>query len=111
MNDRELLESCHAMLLQLTMQRQPKRQSAPTEFTPPSMEDVRHYCNHAKLEIDPVFFYTYFQNTNWVDANGKKVKNWKNKALTWSAQKAAKKQVGSSTLARDVDMLSVAAGM
>jgi hypothetical protein len=109
MSDREMLEQCHAMLLQLTMTRQPKRQSTPTEFTPPSLEDVRHYVNIGRLNIDPVFFYNYFNNTGWVDANGKKVKNWKLKANTWSAQKAATQQSGSASLNRDIDLLSAAA--
>lgn len=109
MTDRELLESCHAMLLQLTMTRKPKLQNTPKVFSPPSLEDVRHYFNIAQLKIDPIFFYNYFNNTNWVDAKGQKVKNWKLKANTWAAQKAATQKSGNASLNRDIDLLSAAA--
>lgn len=108
MTDRELLESCHAMLLQLTMTRKPKRQTMPKLFVAPTLHEVREYCAHEKLAIDPMFFYNYFNNTGWIDAKGDKVKNWKLKAITWAAHQAAKQSSGKASLNRDIDLLSAA---
>jgi hypothetical protein len=53
------------------------------KFIPPSLEDCMKYSNENKLDIDVQFFYKYFTEGNWIDSNGNKVKNWKQKMLTW----------------------------
>ena len=34
--------------------------------------------------MNPEKFYNYFTEGNWVDSKGNKVKNWKQKLLTWN---------------------------
>jgi hypothetical protein len=111
LSDRKLLESCHAMLLQLTAKKACTPRADKVTFVPPTLEEVKRYCAESGLVIDANFFWNYFHKTSWVDANGNKVKNWKLKANTWSAQKDAKKQTGSLSLNRDIDSLIIAAGM
>lgn len=52
-------------------------------FTPPTLEEIEAYCKERKNNVDPKQFYDYFTEGNWVDAKGQKVKNWKQKILTW----------------------------
>ena len=59
-----------------------------SRFVPPTLEDVKAYASEAKLNVDPEKFYRYFTTPNdkgetWVDSKGNKVKNWKQKMLTW----------------------------
>lgn len=60
------------------------------QFTPPSLEEVKAYCESKKLPVDAEFFYDYYNESNWVDSKGNPVLNWKLKAVTW-AQKNKEK--------------------
>lgn len=55
----------------------------------PTQEEVIEYVKNRNSCIDPYQFYEYYKNTNWTytDSKGKekKVKNWKNKLLTWES--------------------------
>lgn len=52
-------------------------------FVPPTREEVTAYCKERKSSVDPDTFYDYFTEGGWVDSKGNKVKNWKQKLLTW----------------------------
>ena len=63
-------------------------QKRSSRFTPPTLEEVKAYASEAQLHVDPERFYRYFTTPNdkgetWVDSKGNKVKNWKQKMLTW----------------------------
>lgn len=60
-----------------------KTNSKPKEFVPPTLEEVKAYCESRGNKIDPQYFFDYFNDNDWVDNNGKKVMNWKGKILTW----------------------------
>lgn len=62
------------------------------EFIPPSFEDIEKYILEKKLQVDAKKFYDYFTEGNWVDSNGKRVKNWKQKILTWNGYSTKPKQ-------------------
>ena len=50
---------------------------------PPALADVQAYWKeHGFAEADANWFYDYFTDGNWVDSNGKPVRNWRQKALT-----------------------------
>lgn len=53
------------------------------EFTPPSLEDISQYIQEKKLSVSAKKFFDYFEAGNWIDAKGNKVRNWKQKLLTW----------------------------
>jgi hypothetical protein len=57
----------------------PKRR----RFVPPTLEEVKAYCLERKNNVDAQKFYDYFTVSNWIDSNGNKVKNWKQKIITW----------------------------
>ena len=66
-----------------------KRASA---FVPPTLEEVIAYCKERNSTVDPKQFYEYFQVGNWIDSKGHKVKNWKQKLLTWEKFQPKKSQ-------------------
>lgn len=57
-------------------------------FTPPTLEEVQKYAWEHGLKVDPKHFYEYFTTPNdkgetWIDSKGNRVRNWKQKLLTW----------------------------
>lgn len=52
-------------------------------FIPPTLEEVKGYVSQKKLHVEPEAFFDYFTEGNWIDSKGNKVKNWKQKILTW----------------------------
>lgn len=51
----------------------------------PTLDDVKSYAQ-ARNRLDLAEkFYDFFNATDWVDSNGKKVKNWKAKFITWES--------------------------
>lgn len=57
----------------------PKR----TRFVPPTLEDVQAYCQERNNSVDAEKFYDYYTTAKWTDAKGNKVRNWKQKVITW----------------------------
>lgn len=54
------------------------------DFTPPSLEEIEAYIKEKAINVDAKKFFDYFEVSNWVDSKGNKVKNWKQKLLTWA---------------------------
>lgn len=65
-----------------------KRESREKEkscrFSPPSLDEIKAYIHEKGLPVDPAAFFDYYEAGNWQDSRGQKVKNWKQKALTWA---------------------------
>lgn len=66
-------------------------------FVPPTLDEIKAYCAERNSNVDPMAFYNFFTTPNergetWVDSRGNKVKNWKQKLLTWEGHSA--KSVG-----------------
>lgn len=60
-------------------------------FVPPTLDEVRAYCRERNNSVDPVAFYEYFTTGNWTDSKGQKVRNWKQKLITWEKHHAKPK--------------------
>ena len=56
------------------------------KFIPPSFEEVKAYLAERGNLVDAQKFYDYFSAGNWHDSEGKPVKNWKQKAITWESK-------------------------
>ena len=50
----------------------------------PTLEEIKNYIQEKKLNVVAEQFFDYFDTGNWIDAKGNKVKNWKQKLLTWN---------------------------
>lgn len=51
-------------------------------MTPPTLEQVEAYCREKDLQVDPQFFWDYYEADEW-KSQGRPVKSWKQKLLTW----------------------------
>lgn len=58
----------------------------------PTLEEIQEYIKEKQLKVDGKQFYDYFTEGNWIDAKGNKVKNWKQKLLTWNKYQTETKQ-------------------
>ena len=61
-------------------------QEKSSHFVPPTLEEVKAYCQERNSCVDPVKFFDYFTTGNWRDARGNPVKNWKLKIITWESK-------------------------
>lgn len=84
-------------------------------FTPPTLEDVKAYIAErgCAAVVDARKFFDYFEAGHWHDSEGKPVRNWKQKLITWETHgrqtrtlKAAQGLLGvkSGTYAEDVPL-------
>ena len=60
-------------------------------FVPPTLEDVAEYCRQRNSTVDPQRFFEYFSTPDsmgrtWIDSEGKPVRNWKQKLITWETK-------------------------
>ena len=51
---------------------------------PKSMSEVEAYIREKSLNVDPEFFFEFFEAADWYDSLGKPVLSWKQKLLTWN---------------------------
>lgn len=54
-------------------------------FTPPTLEEVKAYIaeRNCAAVVDAKKFFDYFETGGWHDSEGKPVRNWKQKLITW----------------------------
>lgn len=63
-----------------------KRESTKRKsFVPPTLEEVEKYCKDRNNAVDARKFFDYFTASDWVDAKGNPVRNWKQKIITWES--------------------------
>lgn len=54
------------------------------ELAHPTLEDVLFYCRtYMHDEEVATNFFNYYNATNWIDANGNEIVNWKSKYSIW----------------------------
>jgi len=61
-------------------------------FKAPMLEEVVLYAKEKNREDLANKFFDYYKEGDWHDANGKKLKNWKQKFITWTNKNADTKQ-------------------
>jgi hypothetical protein len=68
-------------------------------FTPPTLQEIEAYIAEKGLSVDGKKFFAYYDTPNdkgekWIDSKGQKVKNWKQKLLTWASHDGKEKPKG-----------------
>jgi len=53
-------------------------------FTPPTLTDIEQYIKDNGYSVNAKDFYKYYTVSNWVDSRGNKVKNWKQRIISWN---------------------------
>ena len=64
--------------------------STTNKFIPPTYEEVLEYAKEKGREDLAKEYFEYFDTGQWVDSKGEKVKNWKQKFLTWCSRNPKK---------------------
>lgn len=52
-------------------------------FIPPTLEEVKAYCEERKNNVDPEHFLAYYTARGWILTNGKKAVDWKSCVVTF----------------------------
>lgn len=72
------------------------------EFIPPTLEEVTTYAEErGRVDLAKKFF-DYFEAGNWHDSEGKPVKVWKQKFITWETQQPYPETVPKSESRRPI---------
>ena len=53
-------------------------------ITIPSLDEVVRFCEHERLSIDPVRFFTLNESRDWHTSTGKPVTDWQGLVRTWN---------------------------
>lgn len=72
----------------------------------PSLEEIEIYIKDKQLKVNGKQFYDYFTEGNWVDSKGNKVKNWKQKLLTWNKYSIKEAKINNNFEQREYNDLS-----
>lgn len=51
-------------------------------FSPPTIEEIKKYCEEEKIKIDSEHFYNYYSAKDWYIGNAK-MANWKSAVKAW----------------------------
>lgn len=71
-------------------------------FSPPSLEEVRSYCQERGNHVDPESFIDFYESKGWMIGKNK-MKDWKACVRTWE-RKEKKTSTFNNHPAREVDM-------
>lgn len=61
-------------------------------FKKPTLQEIEDYCRERHNSVDAKVFFDYFETGGWVDSKGNKVKNWKQKIITWERNAKPKQE-------------------
>ena len=60
------------------------------KFIPPTLLEVQSYITEKGYGLDAKVFFEFFDASGWVDGKGNKVRNWKQKVITWNSRNTPK---------------------
>lgn len=60
---------------------EPKKLTTSNKFIPPTIEEVKEYCEERNNGVDYKKFHEYYSIAGWKDSKGSPVKNWKQKLI------------------------------
>ena len=71
--------------------KEPKLRKIPETLPPPTLEMVKEYVvSRIYSPVNPEQFLDWYNTAGWVDKNGKPVRNWKLKFISWENTEMAK---------------------
>ena len=56
------------------------------KIIPPTLIEIESYIKTKNHNVNPQVFFDYFEAGNWHDSQGKPVKSWKQKLITWNSK-------------------------
>lgn len=76
-------------------------------FVPPTLEEIKAYCQERNNTVNAQKFFDYFTASNWYDSKGNKVKSWKQKIITWESYPANNGQRSNNNIAYGANGIAV----
>jgi hypothetical protein len=71
---------------------------SPSKFIPPSLDEVKSYCQERNNKVDPEKFFYHYEANGWVQGKaGKPIKNWKAAVHTWEKNEFDNKDSAANT--------------
>ena len=63
-------------------------------FYPPTLDEVKQYCEERKNNIDPMAFIDFYSSKGWMIGKNR-MKDWKAAVRTWERKRKEQSQTGS----------------
>lgn len=60
-----------------------------TRFSPPSLEEIKAYCEERQNSVDPLRFHDFYSSKNWMIGKNK-MQDWKAAVRTWERRENSK---------------------
>ena len=73
------------------------------DFVAPTLDEIKNYCLERKNNVDAKKFYDYYSVSNWKDKDGKPVRNWKQKVITWERDNKSKPNCSVPSVQKNFD--------
>ena len=79
------------------IEREKKPAHGARAFVPPTVDEIRAYCDERKNKIDPAAFVDYYSSQKWRKANGQPLSDWKAAVRTWERRDDPGRDPGTGT--------------
>lgn len=70
------------------------REKKAKRFYPPTLDEVKQYCEERKNNIDPMAFIDFYSSKGWMIGKNR-MKDWKAAVRTWERKRKEQSQTGS----------------
>lgn len=70
------------------------REEKAKRFYPPTLDEVKQYCEERKNNIDPMAFIDFYSSKGWMIGKNR-MKDWKAAVRTWERKRKEQSQTGS----------------
>lgn len=94
---------CFRNPIQSNPNRNPIESKRAQRFTPPSVEEIREYCQERKNGIDPQMFYDFYSGKGWMVGKNK-MQDWKAAVRTWEGRRNEEKPKKETSF--DMDLIN-----
>ena len=71
-----------------------RKHSASRRFTPPTIEEVKSYCQERNNNVDAERFVDFYTANGWTQGKGKPIRDWKACVRTWERSSYNNKSKG-----------------
>lgn len=90
--EKPTLENVHNKILNNKILNNKKENNTKERFKKPTLQEIEDYCLERHSSVNPKVFFDYFETGGWRDSKGNKVKNWKQKIITWERNSKPKQE-------------------
>lgn len=76
-------EPTHNLNVNVNDNKNIKKEKVEKKKANPTLDEIKEYANSRGRPDLAVKFYEYYTEGNWIDSKGDKVRNWKQRFITW----------------------------